>query len=358
MPEQNLSALLEMPVISKALGDRILASQERPPADEEPPKTVVSTPSPTALLVIDSGDRFNNNESAATNVSNPQRQYNNFVISRNQNVIQGAISRVGLTEVRFPYCIPNVNQSNNTMWVNLNGAGWVQITIDTGFYNGDILALAIQTELQLIDINMEVAYIPDSGVFRFNHTLPLPANYTLGLSPINPVGATPTKINTARSLLDLIGLPPNQVTVSNVDIGSAGISALFTGIANLKYTDFIDIVSFQLTNNQRVKDVNTNPLIPRNAIICRLYIENETSMNQLTDLSGAPANVYGTYPFVIYRQFKTPKMMRWNNTGAVGQIDIALYDMYGNPLVLPTLAYSTLLAPLPDFQLTFQVAED
>jgi hypothetical protein len=347
-----------MPVISKELGQFILAAQERPPADEAYPMTVVSTPAPNALLVIDSGDRFNPNETVSVNNGNPNRQYNNFTISRNQNLIQGAFTRVGLTEIRFPYVIPNVNDTNSSMWVKIAANPWAQITLFEGFFTGSELAAAIETQIQSLPggATIAVAFDTGTGRFSFTDTAPVPGQ-TLALSPVDlTTPQLPIVINSQRSLLDLLGMPPIHFTAS-ANLVSGLIQG---GVADLKYTDYIDIVSFQLTNNQRVKDTSTQSLIPRNAIITRLFIEDETSQNRLADASGGiPSLIPGTFPFTIYRQYKNPKMMRWNSVGSVGQIDISLFDMYGNRLYVPVAVLGqTAQEPIPDFQLTFQLSED
>jgi hypothetical protein len=348
-----------MPVISKELGQFVLNSQERPPADEAYPMTVVSTPSSNALLVIDSGDRFNPSQTVAVNNANPTAQYNHFVIARPQNLIQGAFTRVGLTEVRFPYCIPNVNETNSSMWVKISANAWAEITLFEGFYTGAELATAIETQIQSLPGGAGISVTFDSGTGRFSFFDPAPApGLTLALSPVDlTVPKLPIVINSQRSLLDLLGMPPIHFTAS-ANLVSGLIQG---GIADLKYTDYIDIVSSSLTNNQKVKDTSTQNLIPRNAIITRLFIEDETSQNRLADISGGtPSLIPGTFPFTIYRQYKNPKMMRWNNTvGAVGQIDISLFDMYGNRLYVPVAVLGqTAQEPIPDFQLTFQLSED
>jgi hypothetical protein len=317
--------------------------------------TVISTPAPNSLLVIDSGDRFNPSQTVAVNNANPTAQYNNFVISRNQNLTQGAFTRIGLTEIRFPYTIPNVNDTNNAMWVNIAGTGWNVITVLEGFYTGAELASAIEAEIIALPGGTGITVTYDAnGRFSFAEASP-PPGQTLSLSPVDLTTAqTPITINSKRSLLDLIGMPPVNFTAT-ADLTT---TILYGAVADLKYTDYIDIVSFQLTNNQRVKDVSTQNLIPRNAIITRLFIEDETSQNRLADSPTIPAVVPGTFPFTIYRQYKNPKMMRWNSVGAVGQIDISLFDMYGNRLYVPTIPLGTAPEPLPDFQLTFQLSED
>jgi hypothetical protein len=319
--------------------------------DKKETETVIARPVSYTYLHIDSGDRFNPNQPFTEQVFtvDNNKAYNDFVINRQENLLQGQFKRVGVSEVRFPYAIPNVNTRNNTMWVNKNGAGWTPITIPEGFYDGPALATAIDTAINVVGLN--VVYSTTQGNFTFDYSGALPS-YSLGLAITDPSLPLINKQKT-RSLWDLIGLfyVPLGPQITALDIKT---DPLITNVARLKYTDYIDIVSENLTNHARSKDNTTQNLIPRSNIICRLYIENEVSTN-------TPSNVSGTYPFTIYRQFTIPKMMEWANDKSIGQIDIKLYDMYGDPLYIPLIALDGLIlvqAEPPDFQITLLATEN
>jgi hypothetical protein len=94
----------------------------------------------------------------------------------------------------------------------------------------------------------------------------------------------------------------------------------YTGL----YTQYIDICSPTLCQAQYVRDGNTNQQTIRRDLICRLYVANEVSLFQ-TDPTG-------TRPFVIHRQFKNAKVMKWTAERSIDAIDIQLYDQFGNQL--------------------------
>ena len=94
----------------------------------------------------------------------------------------------------------------------------------------------------------------------------------------------------------------------------------YTGV----YTQYIDICSPTLCQAQYVRDGNTNQQVIRRDLICRLYVANEVSLFQ-TDPTG-------TRPFVIHRQFKNAKVMKWTAERSIDAIDIQLYDQFGNQL--------------------------
>jgi hypothetical protein len=90
------------------------------------------------------------------------------------------------------------------------------------------------------------------------------------------------------------------------------------------YTPYIDICSPSLCQAQYVRDGNTNQNTIRRDLIARVYIASEVS----TYTADPP----GTRPFIIHRQFKNAKIMKWTAERSIDSIDLALYDQYGQPL--------------------------
>ena len=102
-------------------------------------------------------------------------------------------------------------------------------------------------------------------------------------------------------------------------------------------------------------------------MICRLYIDDETSNTGSYGYVyvGNPAEPFdplmmkrfqanvpaGSQPFVIHRQFFSPKTFNWQQNTAIDWIDIQLLDDMGQLLYVPAEG-------LPDFQITFKVSED
>jgi hypothetical protein len=147
---------------------------------------------------------------------------------------------------------------------------------------------------------------------------------------------------------------PGAGTFAGIDYASysnAVIGAQYTG----RYTDWVDICSPTLCQAQFVRDGNTNQEVIRRDLICRLYISSEIS-TFLTD-------PVGSRPFVIHRQFKNAKVMKWTAERSIDAIDIQLYDMFGKPLPTPQLyvaaapAAQTASSGAADFAITFLVDE-
>jgi len=327
-----------------AFGSGSIANYSTNPLMEGYAKKVVSHVGENGNLVISSKDRFGGT------FANPQSQpYNSFTIQKGFPLQQGQIMNIKLTEVLFPFDIPNVNEYNNTFGISNDPDGLisVQITVPTGFYTGATLVSTINplisTALSATNVPT-LSYNANTNVFTFTQS---GAGYPVSIFPILNVGSGPVFSTaspvTSPSILSLMGF---NFAMQNYAVPSA---VLVGGSAPMVYTQYIDICSDVLTQYQNLPDASTGtPNLQH--VICRLYIANETSTTN-ADASGNPV-FPGMVPFVMHRQFKNPKVMRWNNQNSVDRIDIQLFDDAGRALRLPVDNTT-----YPDFQITFQSAE-
>ena len=327
-----------------AFGQGSLANYSAQPLVEGYAKKVISHAGENGNLVINSKDRFGGSFSFPTS-----QPYNNFTIQKGFPIQQGQIMNIKLSEILFPYAIPNVNELNNTFGISNDPAGLISvaITVPTGFYTGTSLAAAINPLIVagLTTNTPTLTYNANTNVFTFAES---GASYPVSIYPIlNPGGGSPVFASsapvTSPSILSLMGF---NFATQDYAIPSA---VLVGGSAPLVYTQYIDVCSDVLTQYQNLPDASTGtPNLQH--VICRLYIANETSTAS-ADASGNPI-FPGMIPFVIHRQFKNTKVMKWNNQNSVDRIDIQLYDDAGRRLRLPTNDTT-----YQDFQITFQSAE-
>jgi hypothetical protein len=295
--------------------------------------------------------------------------------------VQGGFTRLQLTEINFPYAIPNVNDYTNTLWVRIaNPIGGAiidaEITIPNNFYYGVTIATILAGKLNAtasisssIGISWQVTYVPSEqvgykGGFFMSATLAgsPPTAYPFALYPYNPalVGVKPIP---AKSLLSVMGFNAlsNWIYITTPSITK------FSLYAPLSYTSYIDIVSSKLTYYQNVQD-SSSKTNSRGGTICRLYIANETS-NQPSEgfiYNGTNSLKYpvneppGASPFLIHRQFVCPKSFKWNKNTAIDSVDIQLYDDAGQPLFFQFTDNNSNIPAntFPDFQITFKCTED
>jgi hypothetical protein len=375
-----------------------------------------------ALMVTSSFDRLSG--TSATASSQP---YNNFrVQTLGGNIIQGQVNRIRVGEVYFPYQIPTIigvggnagstgNLAKNSTLsivffkvVTPAVPGPASITnsvlllsVPTGYYTAAEIQTYIQAQITAFEASrtptpvpagsLVLSLDPATNALTFQNTaawdpaanavnwlfyvapflqgvgtaktLQAPnLAWTLGFRqvaaaypPVLPGGTNLGPGNTTGPVLVPTGYPNND---PNFPIFLPGYGPNYmTGSTYLgRYTDYIDLCSPTLCQAQYVRDGNTNQATIRRDQICRLYIADEISVYT--------ADAVGTRPFIIHRQFKNAKVMKWTAERSIDAIDIQLYDMYGNPLPIPILApialagndYALNNGP-GDFAITFLVEE-
>jgi hypothetical protein len=349
------------------------------------------------------------------------------------NIIQGQINKIRVAEILFPYNLPTImntesggiglgqsqNENSDNSFVEVvlynvtaQGPGVAPIitvvivntTIESGYYTGSELAAAIQDIFTAEEIAEGITAgtftatfdtVTGSIVLRNNSTwsdvsgtenwfseftydptqgaqvsLNQPnllwtmglrdiyARYppvyvpTFGQAPvtpedtISPVLAPKSYPNIAPFPVFPTGYAPNIIVCSP-----------YTGC----YTQYIDVCSPSLCQAQYVRDGNTNQKVIRRDLIARVYIASDNSVPL--------NNPAGSRPFVIHRQFKNAKVMKWTAERSIDSIELALYDQFGNqlPAIPPTLSSTEnpgnvlpedILQGQPsDFAITFLVDE-
>jgi hypothetical protein len=306
-------------------------------------------PKPNASIVLNSRD--------ATG-GRPQNGnlYNQLLFNaQNQNIIQGQIQSVAVSEINFPYDIPNMQEGFNFFFLEVNGfviPGIFEVLVPVGFYTGTELAAAVNAAITLMGAALPtpllpaqmptVAFSTSSGLFTFTGpAAPLSPQYNdwFLASPYTfPTGLSGAASNTlGKDILSIMGFLPTQGN----NISALGpINTLPAAqAAPLLFTQYIDICSPQLCKFQFFRDGSTTNLARRSDVICRLYIANNVATQEEE----------GTRPFVINRQYTNARVMRWTADNAVGTIDINLYDDVGQPL-------TTTWAPRP-YQITLNCYE-
>ena len=279
------------------------------------------------------------------NSSDGVGQYNDFqVLNPGQNMIQGMIKDVAVSEIQFPYDIPNVMPTYNVFELIIAPApaqAVLNIVITPGFYTGTELAAAINAAivvqgalvpapaggpLVLADLpqvafsttNNQFTWIDATNV-AFSQLWLLSAPYSSNYAGGNP------NPSVYKTLLSIMGLPvPTANTYPYYQVGD-GLPEM--GSAPLVFTQFIDITSRKLTRYQHMRDGSSSQEKRRTDLVARVYVTNETSTYSV--------DPPGTRPFVIHRQFKNQRCFDWTTDGSVDAIDLQLFDDFGS--ALPTI---------------------
>jgi hypothetical protein len=337
--------------------------------------TPIRMPS-VALLCVDSADANSYNSAGyAITVGTPAQ----IQINKQAPLLFGYMTRISLTEINLAWATPNVNERNNTLSIFVQGVdfcGNYRIAVSQAFHTPSELAASVKTALDNLDINS------DDVVWAVTHS-PRDAFFTISISG-----------STSGDPYFFSILPPNRsyiFTDTATDAGSDPVSTyaveddltymmgltppagagtdiyktIKSGYASCQYTPYVDIVSSILTKNQNVRD-NDSALRNGQSKLARVYLSEPGARNQFTiDATGTAVdcNIVGCRPFVIHREFQTPKVISWNTTENVDIVDLQVLDRLGYPIFIENRVVSSeILGTLVEgntatFQFTIQVTE-
>ena len=304
----------------------------------------------SAFFLLDSSDRNLTGAGAGSSVGLDAdiQPWNNFTLTKPQPLVDGFAKNIGVTEVLFPWAIPNITPRNNTLYIEFVVGGVKTITIPPGFYTGALLALEVQDAINaLVGVGgvspyVVVSWNPADRVFNI---APTPSNpFTLWANPTAVVDyLTWTR---TPSLLKTMGFNPAQLG-QEITL-PAGVTGSPTFV---RYTNYVDIVSSRLHYDNEIKDGDSSLKTIRD-VLCRIYCASEVSTYSVDEV--------GTAPFLIHRQFMTPKFIKLNPKQFFNAIDIQVLDQYGDLVytppsmnVMPAIATQT----YPDFVLTMVTSE-
>ena len=279
----------------------------------------IRTPA-TANLMVDSADRVRRQTTRA----------DNFLITKNQSILNGFFNRIGTTEVVVEWNLPNVspNTNNNTIQVFVTGAPANPYTI------------TLQNNLYTIAdaLNAIVAGL---------NALALGSNFTIAASPtgatITSSAATFQFQGGGSNLLGQLGLPdaPGVALTQTANRRLANLQN------NIRYLDF---VSEQLTYNQELKDDSTNSY--QRSVLCRWYMAYDNPVPD--DAYGFPI-LMGYRPFKLRRLFSPAKQIKWNMAQPIGQLSFQVYTDQGGLL---TQTYGLFQPQLFEWLMTLQASEN
>jgi hypothetical protein len=321
-------------------------------------KTAVARVPGSTHVVLNSADRFNNGTPNQINAVGAD--WNNFRLQKPAALLDAYAQRIQVTEVRFPWYIPNVTSKNNIFTIIVSNPAPVvlEIGIPTGFYTQASLVTTINGAI--LGEEAAAGLAPGSGptlavinnVIRFAAGS-LPFVLASPASPFNinvpqvPL-MSPYQFQTLPSLLRTLGVDYRDIVSTYTPLSGQYTppgNFILANPSTYLYTDYIDITSDKLNYFADVRDGGSSNLAPPN-LVCRLYLADEISLTS--------ANPPGTAPFIIHRQFKTPKAVKWDPTAFMDWLDIEVYDQYGNLVPLPgTIRQGS----YPDFQITLLASE-
>jgi len=288
--------------------------------------------------------------------------------------MNGFFTRIGVTEVNFPWTIPNINVKTNQIQVVYSPTGdpsnvfTSTILLLPGFYTPSQLAQAIETEVRsisndLIDFEMTYGGGPVPPAASTNDTGVQPFfQYWVGPVPNLEIAFLPVPYNTqlypyssqTKQLFDVLGFTSRNTLLANQEDGA------YTLCQAIRY---VDIVCNQLTSVASLKD-QTSQTVARD-MLCRIYLGDGNGSGQSTvqpDASGIFCPP-GCAPTTIYRQFSVPKYIQWiPNQPISGFLQFTVYDDAGDVLDTSLSNVTSLIqgqyrSQITDWSMTMMVSE-
>jgi hypothetical protein len=296
---------------------------------------VTIRPSSTALLTIDSEDRYSNYFEARDNPTSPY----DFKITKPENIMAGFFTRLAVTEITFPWVIPNINLKTYQINVSYDVSGaftaFRTLLITPGFYSPTMIAAEMQRKIRNFDpalANFTMKYGSTSVGFpgptpNFSYNTNNPTTVTqIAFNPMDYNSFDYPYPPTTKQLFDILGFTTTRN--ETLATGAAGLPTLCQAIR------YVDIVCNQLTSVSALKD-QTSQTIVRD-MLCRLYLGDTIGFGISTAGSDASGNYTSSFvppgcaPMVIYRSFPFPKQIQWiPNQNIPGYLSFQVYDDTG-----------------------------
>ena len=339
----------------------------------KPASTVTSRPASSALLAIDSEDRFIDYEAkrAAKNTDYNGSPYD-FQITKNESMMSGFMTRIGVTEVTFPWVIPNIGPYTDKIRVGYSVGGApvteVLVELQQGYFTPAQIAAALQVAIRaLTGITTFVMTYGADDLPNFQYAgNPGTPGTEIGFQPMPYNSAAYPYGKTTKQLFDLLGFTTSvlpDITGNNIvqdaqvngsAIPAGGPNKYLYGIDTFcQSIRYIDIVCSQLTYNQGLKDTMSQT-VARDTL-CRLYIAQDGGDILTSQPGDATFSPIGTYPTTIHRQFAVPKYIQWTpNQPVPGGLRFEVYDDAGNNLI----GASSFISQYSDWSMTLLVSEN
>lgn len=299
--------------------------------EENIDRAVTVRPSSTAVFAVDSDDRYKTYNERRNSPTYPF----SFSITKNESLFNGFFSRIAVTELRMYWTLPNISSAwgNNQIQVAWLAGGvpppaGAVITMPTAFYTIQDFCDVFQAQLRAIAGNP----LPNVTVTRAEDGSIVVQTNTATTIQFGPLVNSVAQANT-RQLFDMLNFPPP----------TAYSAVVLSGIPNMKPTDFVDIVSPQLTYNQDLKDGTSAPTT--RDVLCRIYLDDKAGPLAPPTFTSTTAPPYdlvpsfvngnnqnGILPFVLYRQFTQPKQILWNKAQPLGNLTFQMYDDQGRSI--------------------------
>lgn len=325
---------------------------------------ITQRPTSSAIFAIDSEDRYKDWTTYHAATPGNFRSPYDFVIEKKESMMNGFFTRLAVTEVNFPWIVPNINKRTQTVKFKYSTTGIV------GPYTEVVISLrsGFRTPAQLAtDLQIAIRAIPEPLLNTFTVTYGI---YTAGTPTTQSlVPIFEFKSNNVLVTFTFDRMTPNSsaypygaenkqlVDLLGLDFDRTGVGGQYAygGATFCQAIRYIDIVCSQLVNNQSLKDTMSQT-IARDSL-CRLYLADPSTPSNVPTNSSTFCPI-GCAPFQLYRDFNTPKQINWiPNQPIGGSLRFQVFDDNG-VLLSEALGDSNTAINKIDWSMTLLVTEN
>ena len=284
---------------------------------------------------------------------NSNQSGTNVKIDTGRALINGYFSRVAITQMNLNYRVPTVVTGVNDVLFFKTfapGATLRTVTIPQGYYTYESMATTLQTIMLAAAPELGGAFTvtPPNTLNPATAATPLVLGFTFdtGNAAIQmiflyggaPGTALTAQVRTAKAFRmlgmnrALLGLSPSFNTGGQPTADGTPYQAATGTVPIFLPTDYVDVVSQNLTNYKDAKDSNSTVQAP-GSVLARIYL-TECPLNWASSTNGVPvdANVLGFTSMSFCKTWQNPNWSQWSPNQTINYIDVRLLDMWGEQL--------------------------
>lgn len=290
----------------------------------------VNRPASFAQLVMGSEDRYSSESAKFNSPINAS----DFIIEAKQPFLSGYFTRLAIPSINFKYAVPTIVQGVNDI-LQFSYYSLSNPTVSLGSYTLAMLSAFYTPQSMAAMINAKITAVYPSNpagvvVTAGNNGLVFTCGAGYGIA-FTATNASTTKRITR--LYNVLGVTGTNIIGSSIFGGPANV--VYCSAFQSNYTSYIDICSDTLTKYQNVKDNATRPFNNKSGVIARIYttpFNTKEYTNDDLESSTASGGTTKVGPYTIDTDYNNPKWIKWNPDEYIYQIDIQMYDDYGEPL--------------------------
>jgi len=280
-----------------------------------------------ALLMVNSLDRYKNGLIPYTNPSTtPASAYNStstpgltspydFTIPASASVMNGAFTRIALTQFQMLYTVPFFNQKSDGLYITYKPAStgvattylvFLYPTVNYGYISNTSMLTALQVAIRAATGNAAFTMAIFANTQGYKAASNVAGDFFYFSKYVNP------SYPNSKTLADYIGVAPYQ-SYASIQYGATNSTTFGT--------NYIDIVCEPITGNQLLRDSSTS--VAGRTVLARIELQSE-NVTSLQTVANSQIQLNKT--------FAVPKWISWPANQPISQLRFQILDDTGTVL--------------------------